>query len=180
MLVNHFIKTLVAKANSLGVNSLLDVGCGEGFILERIISSGFDPDCVCGVDISKMAINFAHKRLKEVDFKISDARSLVCKSNSYDLVLCNEVLEHTEEFEKIIKELLRVSKQYVLISVPWEPLFSYCNLFFGKNATKLGRDTEHVNFWSKKSLAHLVATFNIEVVFHKIVFPWQLLLLKLP
>ena len=43
---------------------------------------------------------------------------LPIESNSFDTVLCTDVLEHLEEFHRVFEELIRISNKYVIISVP--------------------------------------------------------------
>ena len=40
------------------------------------------------------------------------------KSNSFDTIICTDVLEHLDEFHRVFDELIRISKQYVIISLP--------------------------------------------------------------
>jgi len=56
---------------------------------------------------------------------------LPINSNSYDTVICTEVLEHLEEFHRVFEELLRISKKYIIISVP-NALISYRSYFLRK------------------------------------------------
>ncbi len=73
--------------------------------------------------------------LKKLDYKVTtadidqalnpdivaDIRKLPFQDGSFDLVMACEVLEHLPflEFEKILEELKRVSKKYILLSLPY-------------------------------------------------------------
>jgi predicted SAM-dependent methyltransferase len=51
---------------------------------------------------------------------IANVIKMPLADNSFDLILCAEVLEHLpfEEFEQCLKELKRVTKKYVVLSLP--------------------------------------------------------------
>lgn len=93
-------------------DSLLEVGCGDGRILNQIKDNY---KTIYGIDISKEAIKNV-----EVPTKLADASELPFPDNSFDIVLCCEVLEHIpyETYQKSLKELERVAKKYIIISVP--------------------------------------------------------------
>ena len=42
------------------------------------------------------------------------------KSDSFDLVTCIEVLEHIPDFKNALYELKRISKNWIIITVPYE------------------------------------------------------------
>ncbi|NIO20358.1 MAG: methyltransferase domain-containing protein [Candidatus Aenigmarchaeota archaeon] len=56
---------------------------------------------------------------------VADIKRLPFKNNSYDAVLAFEILEHLpwEEVDKALKELHRVTKKYVIISIPYSCLY---------------------------------------------------------
>jgi len=87
--------------------SLLVVGIGD-----RIV-----------VDILKKDIN----EIKTFDIDenlkpnvIGSVENLIFKDNQFEVILCAEVLEHLpfEKFEKCLQELKRVSRKYVVLSLP--------------------------------------------------------------
>lgn len=51
---------------------------------------------------------------------IGSVENIPLQNNSFDLILCTEVLEHLlfEKFEKSLSELKRVTKKYVILSLP--------------------------------------------------------------
>jgi SAM-dependent methyltransferase len=96
-----------------GCMSALDVGCGMGRLLSRLKRS-----CACaGADISFKALQRSPMKGVCVQALI---QSLPFASQSFDAVLCTEVLEHIPEdmFPVAISELRRVTRKYILVSVP--------------------------------------------------------------
>ena len=43
---------------------------------------------------------------------------LLIDDNNFDTVLCTDVLEHLEHFHRVFNEILRISKKYIIISLP--------------------------------------------------------------
>jgi len=43
---------------------------------------------------------------------------LPIEDNRFDMVICTDVLEHLEEFHRVFSELIRITNQYIIISVP--------------------------------------------------------------
>lgn len=55
---------------------VLDVGCGDGGSLLPLISLGFDPDCLYGIDIIQERIEGAKKRFPNVKFTCGDGSQM--------------------------------------------------------------------------------------------------------
>ncbi|MDD5749184.1 MAG: methyltransferase domain-containing protein [Patescibacteria group bacterium] len=82
---------------------------------------------------------------------LGDVRKLPLADNSFDLVCAFEVLEHLpfEDFDQAIAELKRVSKKYILLSLPhWGRHFSF-KIFL----PKIGYKKWQYKF-DKKPIAH--------------------------
>lgn len=98
------------------IESLLDVGCGNG-IFTRYIQSTKSKIRFVSIDQSLAALGFV---------TTTKARGSINKlpfpSRSFDLVTCLEVIEHIPNpiYLEALSELCRVSKKYVLVSVPYE------------------------------------------------------------
>ena len=93
------------KVDSL--TTLLDVGCGNGFFTYY-----FDQICdACGVDYSEklIAANPAKKTF------VMDANNLEFTDNSFDIVFANALLHHVNNIDRVLQEMRRVSKKYVII-----------------------------------------------------------------
>ena len=173
IVISKFMKNMSETIAPLeDVNSVIDIGCGEGFIINCLNR----PD-ITGVDISKKALNIAKRKNPECNFCTGSVYDLSFKKNSFDLVLATEVLEHLENPEKALQEIKRISKNYCLFSVPNEPYFRTMNLLRGKNLTRFGNDIEHVQNWSSREFVKLAKTY-FDVVEVKKPFPWTMVLCR--
>ncbi|MCL4416912.1 MAG: class I SAM-dependent methyltransferase [Actinobacteria bacterium] len=169
--INNFFKTLIGDLKNLKIETVLDVGCGEGFSLNKLRENKIGKTYE-GIDFSKDAILLGKKMYSKLNLKQGNAYKLNYKNNSFDLVLCTEVLEHLEKPEKALKELIRVSKKYLILSVPNEPYFY---LF---NYTQWGKDIGHINKWTMQGFTKLVKRQKVKILEKHAPFPWTMLLLK--
>ncbi len=120
------------------VKSLIDVGCGNGaFInsLSILFPNRFDE--IVGIDSSQEALKYV--TCTKLHGSITN---LPYENDSFDLVTCMEVLEHLTHYEyiKAISELKRVSKKYILITVPNKDnlelstvMCSHCSCWFNSH-----------------------------------------------
>src|SRR6266576_596786 len=122
-----FYKFLLKEVRKINPESILDVGCGEGFTLSKLKEAGLRKKLE-GVEYLDTAIALGKKERPDIHIKKGTIYDLPYKDNAFDLVLCTEVLEHLEEPEKALKELIRVSKRYMLLTVPNEPFFMMAQL----------------------------------------------------
>lgn len=100
------------------ISSVLDVGAGFGILLETLESRRGIRGV--GIEITDEKIEYARKR--GIDMRKGDASKLDFPDKSFDLVVSCEVLEHLPfgVFEASLSEFIRVSRKYVVISVPFE------------------------------------------------------------
>lgn len=169
--INNFFKTIHELLHDKEIKSVLDVGCGEGFTLKRLKQKAIG-NKFTGIDSSKEAIELGQKENPDLDLEIGDIYNLKFKDKSYDLVLCTEVFEHLDSPKKALEELKRISKKFILLSVPNEPWFY---LF---NYTQWGKDIGHINSWSKNKFVKFIKSQSLKVVSAKTPFPWTVLLCK--
>ena len=104
-----FIRDL---AISLRAASVLEVGCSAGNDL-KLFPSNID---VNGIDQDESAVGLAQKNLPSFKFKATSAISLPYDDSSIDFVFTRNLLNYVEsdDVDKILKEMYRVSKKYIL------------------------------------------------------------------
>jgi SAM-dependent methyltransferase len=86
---DRVVEALIRSASAAGAR-LLDVGCGEGATLGRLISVGAVATGA-GVDLLQERIDRARTEWPGVDFRVADARSLPFPDGSFDAVLAMTV-----------------------------------------------------------------------------------------
>lgn len=98
-------------------NSVLDVGCGKGFMLHdfRELIPGIT---VAGIDISEYAIENAMPDTKPF-IKVANAKTLPFADNSFDLVISINTIHNLplKECKQALREIQRVSNKNSFITV---------------------------------------------------------------
>lgn len=172
LLVNRFVRCIENAILSLGnIGTILDAGCGEGYITNKIAKLDKIPH-VEGVDVSCDIIQEAKKLYPFLKFSTGSIYNLAFKENEFDLVLTCEILEHLENYKKAILEIKRVSNRYCIISVPVEPLWRILNVARGAYILSLGNTPGHLQHWTRKNFKELLSKhFTIERILYPL--PWQ-------
>lgn len=93
----------------------LDVGCAKGYLVKGLDELGVD---AFGIDPSIYAVTEAHPDIQD-KIELEIAQSIPYPNNTFDVVTCFDVLEHipARDVHKTLKEMLRVSKKWVLLRV---------------------------------------------------------------
>lgn len=109
---------------------LLEVGCGAGHVLER-----FSRGRATGIDLSPAMLERARRRLDAgTGLARAAAEALPFPADSFDVVLCTEVLEHTRNPRAVMEELVRVAGPAgrVVVSVPQETTIDRAKRIVGR------------------------------------------------
>lgn len=155
---------------------VLEIGCGPGYSTARM--HGWS--CMSGLIAGEPSLDLlAHAR------RINPCIPLVCESvydlahsdRSFDAVVMLEVLEHLERPAQALAELHRVTRNYVLISTPREPIWRALNMARGKYLGAFGNTPGHIQHWSARGLKREVSRwFHVEASATPL--PWTILLLS--
>lgn len=110
---DHLVKALNDRVGpESNINTLLDLGCGEGYY-SGSIKHGLSSDFECyGIDISKEAIRRAAGKYKSMQFAVASAFDIPLGSKTVDAVLCVFAPLSAEEVERVLKPngvLIRVT-----------------------------------------------------------------------
>jgi len=96
--------------------SLCDVGCGTGYLLNQI-SLHTPIDRLVGLDFTE---HEEWKSLHHLQFLKGDILTLPFKDGEFDTVVCTHILEHILDIRAAIQELRRLYSDKLIIVVPRE------------------------------------------------------------
>ena len=140
---------------SISPNKILDIGCGEGKVLEQLHAS--HPAISTGIDLDPARIYLAKSRSGDIPFAVGNAQELPYKDNSFDFVMILEVLEHVGEPDIVLRDAFRITSKFLLASVPNEPWWRVGNLARLKYIRDLGNTPEHINHWSVRGFTTFIS-----------------------
>lgn len=110
---------------------VLDVGCGPGWNFDHFRQYGPNIHGYQGYDYSERFVRVANQRTNaelpnsatgivntDLDgyFKVGDVRDIKEPDNSWDVVILQDCLEHTNGYEIPIQEALRVAEKRVVVT----------------------------------------------------------------
>lgn len=156
---DNLFKSLKPYINKITSGKVLDVGCAYGFMLERFPDS-FDK---FGVDVSEYAINIAKNRLPSVAFTVSNVEdSLPFQKESFDIIICNDVLEHLENPAVALENIKRVLKKGGILYINTPNLNSFRKKVLGF-ADKM---EHHISMFTHQELLELLEKVGFKVEKH--------------
>lgn len=89
--------------------NVLDVGCGTGRWLARLLARG--ARSVVGIDLSAAMLSVARRRTAVRDrLVLADAAQLPFQASAFDLVLSSFAVNHIKDLEVLVQELARTTK----------------------------------------------------------------------
>jgi len=175
-LVGNFYKSISEFLRAIDYNSLIDLGCGEGFLLksnEEIVKGK-----VCSaMDLDPEEVKDARINIPFCDVFEGSIYSVPRNDGFAELVICTEVLEHLQDPVNALKEIHRLTSKYAILSVPREPLWRILNMSRGKYWSEWGNTPDHRNHWSTRQFKKFVGEY-FEVVDCRQPTPWTILLLR--
>jgi len=108
----------IQESIDTSTTSLLDVGCGRGYVLGRIGESK-PRTALTGCDV------YDHVDIQGADYKQGNITDLPFADGSFDIVMATCILEHVVDIEKAVQELKRVARKQVIIAVPCQRYYYY-------------------------------------------------------
>ena len=102
---------------------VLDLGCGDG----RFTAFLGEFAKTDGVELSQETVKNANKKYPHVNFIHGSALNVELESNTYDVVVSQEVIEHIEDQHQYIQVCERVLKKggYLIMTTPNKKVFNH-------------------------------------------------------
>ena len=111
----HLIRRALPEVEA---KRLIDVGATSDLIFRYLGQRGL------GVNISPPAVEYM--RAREIEAELGDAEALAYPDDSFDVALCFQTIEHLENPLRGLRELARVARERIFISIPHSPTTRVC------------------------------------------------------
>jgi len=138
---------------------ILDVGCGNGKILDPLARAGFD---VMGIDVSRNALLGLSRSIIQ-----GDARNLPFKNCTFEAAVCYDVLQHLLEGERneALREMGRVLAPGGMLFLQ---VFGRLDMRYGGTLVEPDTFRRHsgiiYHYFSEDEVRSLLSGFNIFAV----------------
>jgi len=144
-------------------SNILDVGCNDGSRTVRIANYfKVSLDNVYGIDYNDELIRSCKKMFNVVNIDL-ETDDLPYENNVFDLVICNQVLEHLKRYAEVLKDIIRVTKKrgYIVIGIPnLAHLINRIYLLFGIQPICIHLDSNHVRSFTHNSFVNKLASIQ--------------------
>jgi 2-polyprenyl-3-methyl-5-hydroxy-6-metoxy-1,4-benzoquinol methylase len=147
----EFIISKTMNAQGLQKRTILDFGCGTGFMTNILEQFGK----VKGFDSSPKSIELSRKRGIKNTFLCTDLKGFSQSEEPFDVVTLFDVLEHVQEEEELLNCLRKLTKTngYILVTVP-----AYQWLWSGEDYV-----SQHLRRYTKTGLIKVLEKSNFKV-----------------
>ena len=151
------VANIVALCERLPHRTVLEIGAGDGAILERLADIGFG-ERLFATEISASGVEAIRKRgiPRMAGCELFDGYQLPFGDGEFDLVVLSHVVEHVEHPRQLLREASRVGR-YLFVEVPLEDMSRLRDDF------KLDR-VGHINFFSPRTIRWLVQSCGLRVM----------------
>ena len=102
------LEYILSKCNING-KRILDIGCGGGILSEQLHKQGAK---VTGIDSSSKSITIARQHAEEQNYNIKYINKSifdVTDLDSFDFIVCFEMIEHIDKPDELIKKISEIS-----------------------------------------------------------------------
>jgi 2-polyprenyl-3-methyl-5-hydroxy-6-metoxy-1,4-benzoquinol methylase len=135
--IKNLLLLLKSKKINLQDKRVIDVGCGTGHCLKELKNT-FTSIQLTGIEHSDAAKKIAEATANDIPILVMDLTKQPLQE-TFDVVLCQQVLEHIPDAELALKHLWQMTAPngLLLLTVPDGRLDDFAG---------------HIHFWSKESL----------------------------
>jgi len=148
------LNTLCKLLTETNPQTVLDAGCGEGHLLERL-QTLLPHAHLQGADALAVPLAQAHLRAKRATLVESPLETLPFVSETFDAVVCTEVIEHVVEPARVLAELWRVLKPggTLIVTFPNETNWTIARFLLGRRPIRV---PDHLHAHTPRHIQSLV------------------------
>jgi methyltransferase family protein len=135
--------------------SVLEIGARHG-VMTQIMAEMYD-------DVTALDLKAPSFQINGVRTVAGDVQQLQFPDNSFDCVVCTEVLEHVPDYAAGARELVRVARKYILLGVPYRQ-----DTRVGRTTCihcgKIGPPFGHLNSFDERKIRSLFAGAEVSAI----------------
>lgn len=136
-------------------DNLVDIGCGNGLISQRLIQQGFD--CT-PLDVANLSI------VPELTVVVYDGLTMPFENDSFDTALLLTILHHTHDPILVLKESVRVAKKVIIIEDIYNNKIQQYLTYFMDTLVNLGHSKMTYQNKSDKEWKQTFKELNLDLV----------------
>jgi 2-polyprenyl-3-methyl-5-hydroxy-6-metoxy-1,4-benzoquinol methylase len=177
-LMRGFFGSFDRMIGDIQVRTAYEAGCGEGQLSLHMLRAGLQLRCS---DLEPSMAAVAEQRIRSAGFTaqvdVRDLYMLKPDETDADVLVCCEVLEHLPAPDLAVDQLARLARQWLIASVPREPIWRLLNMARGRYLAEFGNTPGHLQHWSTAGFLRLLERrFEIEDVATPL--PWTMVRCK--
>lgn len=155
----------------IGSGAVLDLGCGDGMFLDSL---KLRKNSAEGLDISQEAVKKCKAKGHQAEFFDFSDGKLPYADNSFDYVVMLDVLEHLYDPDSLLAEAKRVSRQFVVLSVPnFSSLPARLQVILGRVPENNRRGKGHVFWFNWNVLVKMLRARKLKIIALRCRTFWQ-------
>ena len=189
MALKRRARNIITNTNPQKGESILDVGCGDGYYLHLLSNLGIQNLKLTGTDFDKDGLKSAKRNLKNKKITLvwSDLMTKTpFRSNSFDKIVMSEVAEHLPDDVKCLKEVYRILKPggTLCLSVPnanypllWDPVNKVLEFLTGRHIKSgfwAGLWNMHIRLYKPEQIKNVLQKAGFKVLQTKALTFWCL------
>ena len=151
-------------------NSILDVGCGNGYFLNAL-----KPSKGLGIDISEIAIKKATKKYPHLNFSLGDIEEGVCANETFNYIILTNIIGDLFDVLEALKNIKPFCNPQTRIIIThynaiWEPVIQIATLI------GLRKSSFKKNWFSINDIKNMLNLSDFEVITSgtKLLCPFQI------
>lgn len=167
---DNYVKALVFPNTKI-----LDVGCGEGLIIELLKSYGAAESNITGVDSDKKLYDLAYAKFPKAIVLLEDISVSKFANDSFDLITCSMMLDYLDDpsllltFQKFHSWLKNNGTFFYIIAHPVRMVYGDLTKYFKRGADQGKTPWGTMHKFYRRTVADYInatiqAEFTIEVV----------------
>lgn len=161
--IDNMLRVFDSNIKNKSIRNLIDIGCADGY-KTSLYANNFDISFsqVVGLDIDIDYLYQNKYNFNVVKFDLEKI-SLPFKDNAFDLLICNQVLEHLVNYKAVLDEIIKITKPGGFVAVGIPNLAHFINrlyLLFGYQPLSIDLKGSHINGFTHRAFKELLDSRN--------------------